>query len=539
MNALKSLSIRTKILLIPCVATIGFCLYLAISIMSMNKTVAQLAQAYQVDYKLLQGAERSLVQLDKIKENLGNAVTLGESELLDSASALADEFRARVNKDKNLSADADSALSTILGDFNAYFDLAYTLSSQMVDGSADFSTIGETSKRMTDTLDQLQQDLEAFQAQRYETFANAFTNASNTADTTSSVGLTVGAITIFILFIVAIPIANAIFRNLNSIIHSMQDIAKENGDLTVRLETNSKDEIGDLVLWFNSFIEKLQSVIKDVVETATPVAQTSSRIQALSDQSLETFSQQTQAVVQSRQSVEEMSQSIASITHNAADAAEAARLASSEADSGKQVVEQTVQQIQALAEDIEGAAVTINQLQHDTERVNVVLDVIKGIAEQTNLLALNAAIEAARAGEQGRGFAVVADEVRSLASRTQESTEEINQMLMQLQNAAGQAVTKMESSCASVNVSVDSAHQAGASLVAINEKVNIISDMNGAIATATEQQNQVSNLMINHVEDIQGCANDATQVSNDVAAVSNELANLATELEGVTKQFKV
>ena len=443
----------------------------------MNNTVKDLEQAYEIEYQLLQSAEYGLVRLDKIKENLGNAVTLGETELLDVATDLSNELKTKLNQVKSLEPEANTTLTKILADFDQYFQLAYTLSSQLVDGSADFETVGATSKRMADSLSALQQELETFQSERYATFTEAFEQASETADTTSTIGITVGVITITALFVVALPIANTICKNLISIIDSMKDIAKENGDLTVRLSTNSKDEIGDLVFWFNSFIEKLQTVIKDVVDTAIPVAQTSQNIQQLSEQSLETFARQTDSVTQSKQSVEEMSHSVADITRNAADAADAAKVASDEANKGQQVVEQTVKGIQDLAENVKSSADTINQLQQDTEKVNVVLEVIRGIAEQTNLLALNAAIEAARAGEQGRGFAVVADEVRNLASRTQESTEEINQMLAQLQSAASQAVEKMESSRISVENSVETANQAGDSLVAINEKVNIISDM--------------------------------------------------------------
>ena len=169
----------------------------------------------------------------------------------------------------------------------------------------------------------------------------------------------------------------------------------------------------------------------------------------------------------------------------------------------------------------------------------MVLEVIRGIADQTNLLALNAAIEAARAGEQGRGFAVVADEVRNLASRTQDSTQEINQILAQLQSAASKAVTTMESSKSGVEASVESANQAGESLLEIASAIEVISAMNDAIATSTKQQTEVSAIMVNHVEDIQSCADEASNASVEIADASNELTELASKLEAIALQFKV
>jgi methyl-accepting chemotaxis protein len=539
MNSSKSLSIQFKILLIPTVGAVGFCIYLMFSLIAMSTIVDQVDRAYRVEYQLLQTSEYSLVRLDKIKETLGNAATMGEEDLLDDATSFAQEIKDKINATIPIDDDNAAFLRQILTDFDKYFNEAYSLSKEMVDGSADFSTLGQRSKEMSEQLAVLQNDLNKFQAQRYDSFTASFESMSEQAESTSATGLIVGTVTIILLFAVAVPIARAIRSNLKDVIDSLQDIAQENGDLTVRLSTTSTDEIGDLVFWFNSFIEKLQGVIKNVVDTALPLAETSQTIQRLSEQTIDSFQRQSDSVLQSRQSVEEMSLSVADITTNAAEAADSARNASEEANKGKQVVESTVQGIRELADNVTQSSETILQLQEDTNKVNVVLEVIRGIAEQTNLLALNAAIEAARAGEQGRGFAVVADEVRSLASRTQDSTQQINQMLEQLQGAASKAVTMMESSQASVEATVKSANIAGESLVSITDTVNTITDMNGAIAVATEEQHQVSGLMVGHVEDIQGCADEASAASSEIAQVSNKLAELSSELEEVARQFKV
>lgn len=539
MDFFKTLSVRYKILLIPFVGVLGFCIYLGITLIALSNIVTQLDGAYHVEYQLLQTSEHSLVKLDKLKETLGNAATMGEADLLDAADKYAQETRDKLQQ--NIQSDKENAnfLRSLLKDFNEYYQLAFSLSKEMVDGTADFATLGQRSQEMSTKLTNLQGKLNKFQTERYQSFTQAFESVNDEADATSTTGVIVGVITIIVLFAVAIPVAKTISSNLTDIIDSMKDIAQENGDLTVRLTTSSKDEMGELVFWFNSFIEKLQGVIKNVVDTALPLADTASRISKLSHSTIESFNRQSNSVLQSRQSVEEMSHSVAEITTNAADAADAAKNANTEAEKGKHVVEQTVSGIRVLAENVTQAAETINQLQEDTNRVNVVLEVIRGIAEQTNLLALNAAIEAARAGEQGRGFAVVADEVRNLASRTQESTEEINQMLGQLQGAAKKAVTMMESSRASVEESVKTANEAGNSLVVITDTVNTIADMNGAIAVATEEQHQVSGLMVGHVEDIQACAEEASKASNEVADVSEQLTILASELESVARQFKV
>ena len=539
MNWFSSLSIQIKILVIPVFGAVGFCIYLMTSLITMSQTQSLLNNAYKVEFRLLTASEFAIVRLDKIKETLANAATMGEAELVDSARDTANEMNEKLMSVSSLDAESGQFIRSWLDDFESYLAAASDLSNQMIDGTADFDKLADNAANINKQYETIQEKMKTFQAARLNSFNTAFEMVVDNAESTGRTGIIIGVVTIVLLFAVAVPIALTAKRGLTDLIASMKDISQENGDLTVRIKTQSQDEIGELVHWFNNFIEKLQGVIKNVVETASPVADTANSIQGLSNQTIQSFEKQSNAVVQSRQSVEEMSQSVADITRNAADAADAANNANQEAEQGREVVQQTVDGIKDLEQTVTSAAETINQLQEDTNRVNVVLDVIKGIAEQTNLLALNAAIEAARAGEQGRGFAVVADEVRNLASRTQESTEEINQMLEQLQSAAGKAVEMMDSSQSRVEASVESANQAGDRLSVITSTVNTISDMNGAIAVATEQQNTVAGLMVEQVEDIQHCADEASTASLEIASVSNQLNDLAAELADVTSKFKV
>ncbi|MFT6735250.1 MAG: methyl-accepting chemotaxis protein [Polaribacter sp.] len=539
MSFLKKLSVKFKILLIPVVGSIGFIFYLSISMYTSSSALNLLNNAQNVRFPLLQISERNLVLLDKLKKTLSDAVAEGEAELLDEADKMAAQIKTNFKKREGVDTQTIDSILRLDKLFDSYYQLANEISFEMVEGTADFSTISKRSKAMSEHILLLQKELNQFQKEQMKSFTSAFKQVNEQSTATTNVGIAVAIITIVILFTVAISISNAIRHNLKKVVDSLKDIAQENGDLTVRIESNSEDEIGQLVFWFNSFMEKLQHTIKKIVDTAKPLGETASTVDKLSATSKHSAEQQKDTVDQSLLSVNEMSQSVASITGNASDAAEAAKQAMAEAEKGHKVVNYTKSGIQKLADNVSESASAILKLQKDTNQVNQVLDVIKSIADQTNLLALNAAIEAARAGEQGRGFAVVADEVRSLASRTQDSTKEINQIIVQLQDAAQSAVLTMESSKSMVDSSVASANEAGESLSTITETVNIILDMNSQIAVATEQQLQISTLMVSHVEDIQQRAEEASDVSGKMNEVSHNLSDLVFAQEEITKLFKV
>ncbi|NIA02649.1 MAG: methyl-accepting chemotaxis protein, partial [Planctomycetia bacterium] len=235
----------------------------------------------------------------------------------------------------------------------------------------------------------------------------------------------------------------------------------------------------------------------------------------------------------------EMTTTVQEVACNATQTAEAANKANTETDSGRQIVTKTIESITELASEVETAAITIQQLESDSENIDSVVDVIRGISEQTNLLALNAAIEAARAGEQGRGFAVVADEVRTLASRTQESTLEIQSMIESLQTGAARAVEVMEQGRNKAQGSVENAARAGESLNVITSTVATISDMNTQIASAAEEQTAVAEEINRNIANISLLGDQTSEGARQTAASSEEMAQLAVQLQGLVGQFKV
>jgi len=295
------------------------------------------------------------------------------------------------------------------------------------------------------------------------------------------------------------------------------------GDLTVQISLDSRDEMSRIAARFNAMSEKFNALIQQIISSATQLATASEEVSSVATESARNVERQRHETDQVATAINEMTATVQEVASNASSAAGAAANADNEARGGKSVVENTSQVISHLAAEIENASTVINEVEQDSESIGGVLDVIKGIAEQTNLLALNAAIEAARAGEQGRGFAVVADEVRTLASRTQESASEIETMIDKLQSGAHNAVEVMVKSREQAQTGVEQANEAAESLSAITRAVETINEMNTQIASASEEQSAVS-------EEINKNVTSISQISEQTASGSEQTTNAATEL---------
>ena len=343
------------------------------------------------------------------------------------------------------------------------------------------------------------------------------------------------------IFIFIILVLNWYIRRALKPLDDVQDILSRvaGGDLTVNVEVKTDDEVGQMLSSVHSMLEKLRSMISEISSSTVTMSDSSGNMLGITEMTQQGVNQQQTQIDQVATAMNEMTATVQEVARHAQEAANTATEADDVASEGNKVVEQTIGSINVLASEIENSATIIKKVEEDSIQIGEVLNVIKSIAEQTNLLALNAAIEAARAGEQGRGFAVVADEVRTLASRTQESTQEIQDMIERLQSGSQQAVQAMSNSQEKAQVTVDQAGSAGSSLRAITSNVASISDMNLQIATAAEEQSAVSEEINRNIVEISQIAEQSAGGAQQTATASQELSGLAAHLQSLIQQFKV
>ena len=363
-------------------------------------------------------------------------------------------------------------------------------------------------------------------------YAAAINNARNTTVFISAAAVVAG-------LIIAAFIGRLIGGPLCQTVEAMNEIAQGGGDLTRRLDESGDNEISRLAKAFNSFAEKVRAMVSQVYGSTTQLASAAEEMSAIMEETNRGTQQQQSETSQVVAAMNQMTATVQEVARHATEAASAANNADLASTEGKQVVINTMKAIESLSSEVHSAANVITQLEKDSENIGTVLDVIKGIAEQTNLLALNAAIEAARAGEQGRGFAVVADEVRTLASKTQQSTQEIQEMIEKLQAGAQTAVKVMDDSRAKAEESVTQAAQAGSSLEVITNSVSLIKDMNTQIATAAEEQSAVAEEINRNVVNISEIVDRTAEGASQTSMASEELAKLAGELQHLVNAFKV
>ncbi|MBE3653516.1 methyl-accepting chemotaxis protein [Vibrio navarrensis] len=342
-----------------------------------------------------------------------------------------------------------------------------------------------------------------------------------------------------VFILMGVFLANSITKPIQQIALRFTDLGKGEGDLSQRIEVKGQDEIAQLSSGFNGFIEKIHATMKEVASTSMSLSEAAESVSSKASTTHNNSQEQRDQTIQVVTAINEMGATISEIASNAATAADTANQASDNTKLGREVVSKAKNVIARLADDVEATSQVVTQLATTTRDIGSILDVIRDISDQTNLLALNAAIEAARAGEQGRGFAVVADEVRNLASRTASSTEEIQKMINQLQSDAKDAVTAMEAGKTVTFEGVEATDEAVHVLVSISERIADISDRNTQVATATEEQSTVVHTINQNIEEINAINEVTTSTAEELAEASRDLRLLSQRLDSMVGSFKL
>ena len=358
-------------------------------------------------------------------------------------------------------------------------------------------------------------------------------------DNTYFRGLLFGGLVMLIVLVVNIMMARALRLRIGLTQTMINELAAGDGDLTQRLDLGGKDELTMMASSINVFVDKVHRLVQEVSASTAEVATAAEQLKLVTEQSSTAVQRNHLETEQVATAMNEMTATVQEVAQSALSASDAAQQAEMATEEGGRVVAHTEGSIEQLASEVEKAAHAMGLVGTHSEQISTVLDVIRGIAEQTNLLALNAAIEAARAGEQGRGFAVVADEVRSLAQRTQGATEEIHTMIEQLQHGARNAIEVMQQGRNQAYDSVQSATDARRALEKIAAAVARIRDMNTSIASAAEQQSAVAeeiNRNVTNINDVTLQVSDGNEQTRDS---SGNLARLAELLQGQVRHFKV
>ncbi|MHA6639202.1 methyl-accepting chemotaxis protein [Stutzerimonas frequens] len=539
---LKNLSLTAKLSLVPAVALLGLVLYVVYTSLQLSATDSRLVLLETRSYPTLEKADAVIFQFSRVPALLNNAVAAGEPGILDEARDVLQQIDSQQQALASLLSEQrqqHQALSDWRKAVRDYADNALAASSKLIDGSASFDDLRPSLDRMASDLAQAQKLASDFRAQAYADFQQTLVQTREANAATTRLGIILSLVLVVLVSLGAWLVIRSVMVNIRGVIASLQSIARGDGDLTQRVNVESNDEIGAMIELFNSFLDKLQRTIRQIIEAAAPLGQVSKDLYQLTQGSEENAKSQQHHTDSISRDILTMTGSIQEVAQRSQQASDEANSAARQAATAREHVGSLSTGINDLGDSVMGAVKAMEQLEEETQEVGSVLTVIRSIAEQTNLLALNAAIEAARAGEQGRGFAVVADEVRNLAQKTAASTAEIQQIIQRLQNSANTVLNVMTSNGEKSRASIERSIEATQLLEAIAGTVNQIDELNAGIAQFTQEQIGLSSSIRQETQVLQQDAQATANGAEATARLGEQLVSTGDHLRAATSQFRV
>ena len=539
---LKNLSLTLKLSLLPAVALLGLLLFVVYTSVQLAANDARLDTLENNSFPTLEKADAVNFQFSRLPGMLNSAVAAGELATLDEARKVLADITDLQQALQPLTR-ANQARAGELDDWRQaiarYADNALSASEQLIKGSAGFDDLRPSLDRMASDLEAAQKLGSTFRANAYEDFQSTLGQARTDNATTTRTGYILSAVLVTLVGLGALLIIRGIMGNVHGVIESLKAIARGDGDLTRRVNVDSRDEIGEMIQLFNGFLDKLQGTIRQIIEAAGPLGGMSQELYRLTQESKENSRSQQGHTDSIGRDIQTMTSSIQEVAQRSQQASEGAGAASRQADTARASIGSLSTSISDLGSSVLGAVQAMQQLEEETQQVGSVLTVIRSIAEQTNLLALNAAIEAARAGEQGRGFAVVADEVRNLAQKTAASTAEIQQIIQRLQNSANGVLNVMTANGDKAQHSIERSVEATRMLESIAVAVGEIDELNAGIAQLTQEQIGLSSSIQQDTQVLQQDAQATAHGAEATARLGEQLVSTGDHLRAATAQFRV
>ncbi|MDD1946997.1 methyl-accepting chemotaxis protein [Pseudomonas carnis] len=538
---LKSISLTFKLSLPPIVALVGLLLFVAFTAIQLDNNDIRLVALEKQSYPTLESADAVIFQFSRIPGLLNSAVAAGEVETFHETRKVLDEISIKQRTLQSLTQEQyqrNQELIIWIAAVKNYTENAFSATEQLLKGAA-FEDLRPSLGRMASDLDQAQKAGDLFRKHAYEDFQTNLAKTRTENATTTRVGFGLSIMLALLVSTGSLIVIRRVMNNVHGVITSLQSIASGDGDLTRRVNVETHDEIGVMIKLFNDFLDKLQGTMRQIINAASPLGQMSKELYRLTQDTEENTRSQQDRTDSISRDISAMTQSIQEVARRSQQASEEAAAASKQAEAARQNIGSLSSSVSDLGGSVLGSVQAMQQLKEETQQVGSVLTVIRNIAEQTNLLALNAAIEAARAGEQGRGFAVVADEVRNLAQKTAISTAEIQNIIQRLQQSANGVLSEMTLNGEKAEASIKRSVEATRTLEVITKSVLQINELNAGIAQFTQEQISLSDSIQKDTEVLQRDTQTTTHGADATARLGEQLVSTGDHLRAATVQFRV